>query len=585
MNMNIAEPDYLRTSTELTIQSVPPNPHFLEFSIENFEVKNPRHLMHPEILFMDQLHRRFAEYQVLLKILRGEGKEEPFEAQIKENKESSFVSGRMTTEQELELETVLADLKFLWDLVKDLRRHSGKALTEGDLKVFKNLENGEFEVCLLMGKKLSQFLEQKEKVETEKLLKNQDTNKDKTKKLNLLKKESLLKNENFKKIFPKMEYKDKQVYFQIKADGQILFESEVFDSVLEKYSHPVELNVARYYPLDHLEIFLHKKGLFGGKILSEKIDLNSPSLKRNYLSSEPIKVHFESVLKGESQKVLDRNHRTKNSEVNTEAGTSKDVISTQKTGTGKQSEGTTESEGTTTNTNETTNPTTGKTKTTKNTGGTDNTGNTQETKIQTEQSKETQIVKIDMESPEERIIEDWLKKYDVSSVLVTRLKKLLGVSQTIIEFDYTVKVEHLYDLEEQKLNTLGSENQNEFEQYLSLGQTCTHTQEGDSLSRNDLHQKVKQCIICQNLKKSYQESNGASRPRGDSKLGNDFFDHWFVNRNLCDPRRFVLEFAKKEGIEALLLDSKKLKNFFRITNKSLKKEILKKVKLQKQKSK
>jgi hypothetical protein len=607
MNMNIVEPDYLRTSTELTIQSVPPNPHFLEFQIENFQVKNPKEVVDAEVFFMGQLENRFEDYQKLVRIMvmqknknlnqENENVNANHEGLNLLNKKFNFAECDMTIEQQEEIEIIFSDLKFLWDLVKDIRKEAKTQTTEGELKVVQFSDNEGFEVHLLKDEKLKEFQILKKQIEENNKTQQGNITETKPKKLDLLKKESMTKNKQFKVLFPNLNSKSKDVYFQIKSDEELLFESEVFDSSLEKYPRSVELHVARYYPLDHLEIVLSKKGIFGGKILQEKVNVNEQVLRRSYKNSVIVKKHFQSLPthegNNENQKLIKKSQNSNNTHNN-------------KTNTKEESEENTRTKETTGNTG-----ITGNTKTTENTGTTGNTnttgqtnesdptqqtsthGNTQETGTKTvEDPSKGDIVKIDIESPEEKMISDWLENYEVSDALKNRIKSGLTIPKTLIEFDYSIKIEHLYELDEntKEPNPKTNELNLDFEKYINIGQKCTHiNDESDSMRNYEYNQKLKQCVICQAMKESINKHGRGdmetNRYASGSTLNNKFFDHWFPNRNLCDPRRFVLEFAKKEGIEALLLDSKKLKNFFRISNKSLKEEILNKIKTNHNKSK
>ena len=129
MNMNISEPEYLRTSNELTIQAAPPNPHFLEIQIKNLRVSNPKENTNIESFFMRELELRFDEYQIFLNNLKTTQtnnfqNEDNFIKSTASENFDDFSKFCTSEEAEQEIEEYHSDLKFLWDIVKDLRKET-----------------------------------------------------------------------------------------------------------------------------------------------------------------------------------------------------------------------------------------------------------------------------------------------------------------------------------------------------------------------------------------------------------------------------------------------------------------------------
>jgi hypothetical protein len=581
MNMNIVEPEYLRTSTELTIQTIPPNPHFLDILIRNFEVKNSKAMINPEVFFMKQLEMRFEDYQKMVFKLKltqknTETKEDENDQNMTESNPGTIDFSKFCTteEQEKEIEEVLGDLKFLWGLIKDIRKVNKKAVTEAQMKVYKSSSevDSPFEVILLKGDRLQRYLSISQKDQ-------QKAKSNRVKKLNLLTKELLTKNEYYQRLFPDNKVKVLEVYFEIKAGNQVLFESDAFDSCKEKYSSQIQLHIARYFPLDQLQIILYRKGLFGGKILEQSINLNEVLGKNKWKNSSEVTVHFDSE---QYSKDLTKN----------------DIQSS------KSKEGESQTESESTGNTKTTGSRTRETKTTGNTittGKTENSNDTEDkTKTLTEEkskngntgSSDQELIKIPIETVEEHLIENWLTKYEVSNVVIKRIKKQLLIEKSEIKFDLTLKIENLIENtnEEQRQTMTTKETEMGLKKFMSIGD-CGHQREYENENVDDNGKiKLKKCIICETVKESMEyDKNQREIPeikdQEESRIQNDFLEHWFANRNMCDPRRFLIEFTRQEGIEALSLDPKKLKNFFRISSKSLRQEIINKVKNSNEKSK
>ena len=528
MNMNIANPDYLRTSTDLGVLSSRPQPHFLEISLCDVRVIPPHTSLDPEEFFADLLLLRFGRYRFLAQKI-----------QTRDEKLGKRRRGVLEDQEVRDLTEVYADIKFLWQMLKCLRNEKfaekKPVLTNFDLVVhtYKNeLEMDDF--CLRIVEKQGVW---RPSSSNEKKSLGQN---------NLIKTKTLCEIREYLTVFGSKRAKSRKYFWEVRAEGQILFRSkeigwdpefhrvsETSGSAPSQFGYSrrdhsgkdsrrndlnqkifesnesnslkinmsgknrisghkgnsernISLNLARFYNLEELEICLLEKKMFEKKLIRETIPIKN---SKNF-GKEKVK----------------------------------DYVFVEKKDLGSKPKKTVKS-----------------------------------------QKKDSPETKVLLAGSFEEKVSEWISTLeDISADLKRELSSRLNAGSLSFQFQFRLK-KHNFE----SLQSSVPDSQGDLVGNLFCKKTCTHISE----------ENRRQCVFCM------REQSVPELMRGGSKLEalgiaesmvsreaqiESLFEHWFVNRGLADPRKFLVQLVRSEGLAPLSLDPRKLRQFFKLESEEIK---------------
>ena len=528
MNMNIANPDYLRTSTDLGVLSSRPQPHFLEISLSDLRVIPPHTSLDPEEFFADLLLSRFSKYRSLTQKI-----------QTRDEKLGKRRRGILDDQEVRDLTEVYGDIKFLWQMLKCLRNEKitqkKPVLTNFDLVVhtYKNeLDVDDF--CLRIVEREGSWRPSSGN-EKNSLAQN-----------NLIKTKTLCEIREYLTVFGSKRAKSKKYYWEVRAEGQSLFKSKEIGWDPEFYwvsetsvpgasqfgysrrensgadsrrndlnpkifesnesnslkinmsgknrisghkrnnERNISLNLARFYNLEELEICLLEKKMFEKKLIRETIPIKN---SKNF-GTEKVK----------------------------------DYVFVEKRD-----------------------------------------GGAKQKKILKSPKKESAQTKVLLPGSFEEKVSEWISTLeDISSDLKRELSTRLNTASLSLQFQFRLKKHNF-----QSLQSSAPDSQAEFPANLFSKKTCTHISE----------ENRRQCVFCMREQSLPELKRGASKLEAlgisESMVSREtqiesLFEHWFANRGLADPRKFLVQLVRSEGLAPLSLEPRKLRQFFKLESEEIK---------------